>query len=110
MTNQLKFEVGRHYRTRGGHKALCVHIWPHGGVLFVCDDRPFNAWTVRSDGTFAHGQISHWDIIDEWREPRTWEVYVMEYADGITRVTQFHAAAKGKIIARVTVTEGEGLE
>ena len=49
MTEQLKFEVGKHYRTRSGRKAKCVHAWEDGGALFVATD-PYVAWSVRDNG------------------------------------------------------------
>jgi hypothetical protein len=111
MTEQPKFEVGKHYRTERGRKATCVHIWPGDGVHFVCDGPPRDFWTVHNDGTYAPGNESAYDIVGEWREPRTWTVYVIEYADGSVGVSlQDVCSTRGSRRARVTVTEGQGLE
>jgi hypothetical protein len=63
---------------------------------------------VRPNGRYSTHGYSSCDIIGEWRDPRTWTVYVVEYSDGFGEVTL--TPGRRKILARVTVTEGEGLE
>jgi len=100
MTEQLKFEAGKHYRTQRGDKRLCVWVFRSGTALFVNE-------TV---DTYEYHHKDSPDIIAEWREPRTWEVYIVEYADGtVTATLQDLCSVRGLRLARVTVTEGEGL-
>ena len=110
MTEPLKFEAGKHYRTRSGDKLLCVHVLKCGKPIVVDEasdtygHRQPDGAGARSDGLGA----GPWDIIGEWREPRTWEVYVVEniYGEGDTTMEP----GSRKVLARVTATEGEGLE
>jgi hypothetical protein len=109
MTEQPKFEVGKYYRTRSKRKALCVHVWEDGGALFI-DTDPDVAWSVKANGKCTNVETPY-DIIGEWRPPRTWTVYVIEYADGSVGVSlQDVCSTRGSRRARVTVTEGQGLE
>jgi hypothetical protein len=109
MATEFQFKVGEYYRTREGHKALCVHIWSDGSGLFVCQTGSKHAWLTYSDahcvGT-GHERIN--DIVAEWREPRQWTICVVECYDGLVGVTT--EPGNRTVLARVTVTEGEGLE
>ena len=110
MTEQLKFEVGKHYRTRSGRKAKCVHAWEDGGALFVATD-PDVAWSVGANGKCT-GSETPYDIVAEWREPRQWTVYIYEREDK-TCVPLFvgpaHVSANMSPLAKRRLTEGEGL-
>ena len=105
MTEQLTFEVGKSYRTRGGEKLLCVHIFPNK-ALFVNESlKTFG--TRWLDGRLSNEPDNPHDIVGEWREPRQWTVYVVEYSDGET-VSSLNPGDR-KIVGSATVTEGEGL-
>lgn len=107
MTEPLTFEVGKHYRTRDDRKALCVHVWIDGSAAIVSNDWWCWCWKVNSAGRYAVNEHS-FDIVGEWREPRQWTVYVVEYSDDDVDVT--FVPGVRRVLARVTVTEGEGLE
>jgi len=107
MTDQLKFEVGKHYRTQCGDKWLCAYVQRNGDVLLV------NAKTEKTQHCSSDGGSRYCgrenDIVSEWREPRQWTVYVVERSgEGGPYLTL--SPGDRNILARVTVTEGEGLD
>jgi len=106
MTEQLKFEVGKHYRSRCGDKWLCAFIQRNGDALLV------NAKTERIQHCSSDARSRYCgrenDIVAEWREPWQWTVYVVEFARDHEICATMSPGGR-KILARVTVTEGEGL-
>ena len=112
MTEPLKFEAGKHYRTRDSMKALCVHVWGNETAVFVCDDPdPHGSWCVYANGRYEMGHASPLDLVSEWREPRHWTVYITEFdaTSGDVVIATFSRPDSGRIIAKATVTEGEGM-
>ena len=103
MTEQLKFEKGKHYRTTDDRKLLCTWAFSSGDGLFINEERD----------TWAYHLKDSPEIVAEWREPRQWTVYIYE-REGKTCVPLFvgpaHVAATLTLLARVPATEGEGLE
>ena len=108
MTEQLKFEVGKHYRTRTGEKLLCLWVFRNGSALFVNAAADTYGYRCCNGRVYSTDDASPHDIVGEWREPRQWTVYVVQVIDEMIGVTT--EAGSRKILARVTVTEGEGLE
>jgi hypothetical protein len=114
MTEPLKFEKDKHYRTRDGRKVLCAYVWTDGqaAMLDTAESRQF--CLVRANGCVnKDGYSTSWDIVAEWREPRQWTVYVYERPDKTCvpiLVGPAHVSSSLTLLARVTVTEGEGLE
>ena len=104
---ELKFEVGKHYRTRDGGKSLCVYSWNSGTAVFV-SGVPGEAWTVSDDGRHRIGYTTPHDIVSEWHEPRQWTVCIVEYSiEGDLCATLY--PGNRKVLAAARVTEGEGL-
>ena len=106
MTEQLKFEAGKHYRTRNGDKRLCVWVFGDGSALLVDETRDIYEYR-NPTGRVSLTRESPNDIVSEWRELRQWTVYVIEYNTGHWAVTTVPGGSK--VLARVIVTEGEGL-
>ena len=111
MTEPLKFEVGKHYRTRNGDKLLCVHVLKCGKPIVV--NEAADTYGHREpDGAGARRVdpgSGPWDIVGEWREPRTWTVCIVEYStEGDLCATLY--PGNRKVLAAARVTEGEGLE
>ena len=102
---ELKFEKDKHYRTRSDRKALCVHVWPDGSALFIDGGEH---WRTNTTGRYLATGKTLLDIVDEWREPRQWDVYIVEYSDGEVEGTM--NPGNRKVLAKRRLTEGEGLE
>ena len=66
--SELKFEVGKHYRTLDGGKRLCVWVFSDGYGLFVDENRDF--FHCRDETGSDSPEESPNDIVSEWREPR----------------------------------------
>jgi len=108
MTEKLKFEVGKHYRTRSGDKLLCVHVMKDGKPIVVNEAADtYGHREPDGAGYSSLGSGPH-DIVSEWREPRQWTVYAVECRDGVIGITT--EPGTRKILAKATLTEGEGLE
>jgi hypothetical protein len=106
MTEQLKFEKDKHYRKRSGDKRLCIWVFGDGSALLV--DETQDIYEYRSPtGRVSLTREMPNDIVGEWREPRQWTFYFVEHGDGGVCGTLYPGARK--VLARVTVTEGEGL-
>jgi hypothetical protein len=78
----LKIEVGKCYRTRDGRKARVLAIrmdCPRACqvVGFVDGEAVPSTWDL--DGSYmpAPGDLSARDLISEWKEPRSGEVWVI---------------------------------
>jgi hypothetical protein len=106
MTEQLKFEVGKHYRTRSGDKLLCVHVFPPRKALFV-NELAKTYGTRWPDGRVEYTAESPHDIVSEWRESRQWTVYVVDCHGGTVATTD---PGNRAVLAKGALTEGEGLE
>jgi len=78
----IKFEKGKLYKTRRGHKAECVHTNVGGygagpfSVLFVIDGECH--FTTDDSGRFSNNlTLNGLDIISEWKDERVvWVVYI----------------------------------
>jgi len=114
MTEPLKFEKDKHYRTRRGDKRLCVWAFSDGDAL--CVDEANDTYQLYSQGGCVHppGKESSIDIIAEWQEPpQSVTVLVFQHV----KTDGFYVTLDGLLcplsyrrFGRVTVTEGEGLE
>ena len=110
MTEPLKFEKDKHYRSRCGEQWLCVFIQRNGDALLV-NTKTERTQYCRSDGVSIHCGNAN-DIEAEWRNPRQWTVYIYERQDktcAAVLVGPAHVSPNMTLLARVTVTEGEGL-
>lgn len=117
MTDQLKFEAGKHYRTRGGDKVLCVHVLKCGKPIVV--NEAADTYGHRDeDGTTPHASFpTPWDIVGEWQEQLEQRIFVNRRdTTKFMVLSQYDSPAEfadpqfWRPFARVTVTEGEGLE
>ena len=70
-TTEIKFEVGKYYRTRGGEKVKLLEIWPDGTMLFAPLPAKSVFWTSRY-GQYDLMESHFRDIVSEWRDPRHW--------------------------------------
>jgi hypothetical protein len=110
-----KFEVGKIYRTRGGHSARlyslgedCVDGRMHGAISWApLPEYSWKAWTWAKDGKFLTSKNNHdADIIPE---PREWNVIV--WPDGQVASVAFfpddikRLAPSAKIIRVREITE-----
>jgi hypothetical protein len=108
MAEKWKFKKDKHYTDRAGNRYCCLWVKDNG-----------NAWVIDLETEYVscrHPSGTDWeyyttaehptDIIGEWREPRTWEVYVVGDIDCALAAM---APCGRNILARVTITEGEGL-
>ena len=119
----MNIEVGKFYRTRSGDKAFVAVKFPPNPFNKSEAVYPFQGF-VRHSGTLswtANGTV--WrsgpcdsDLVEEWREPRTFEVDIVtvEIQPGYVQhyVTGQGFGFCGKTLARktITLTEGEGVE
>jgi hypothetical protein len=79
-------------------------------MLFILPDMSYTFW-VQSNGQYDHAVSHGLDIVSEWRDPRQWEVYIVEYENGIVRAAlHVRESHRHLIRACATVTEGEGLD
>lgn len=81
--NEMKIEVGKWYKTRGGAKVFVGMYVPNGknkpyvGYQVNENDVYFCDMCWFDDGTFtAHTPMHAADIIEEWKEPKSGAVYV----------------------------------
>ena len=81
----IKFEVGKHYRTRDGHKATVLLIRPYYMVGEVDGHAGPFIWT--QDGGHSRAAIPcNSDLVAERREPaRLWVKLVRHRATGAVR-------------------------
>lgn len=107
----MKIEAGRWYKTRNGEKRYCVGRSPAGTPWVLVDEfgRVNRYW---EDGRYYVDQRDPYDIIDEWREPETYTVYVHRNKSGGTAFAsaQYSDTEYWQLVAITTVTEGTGLE
>jgi hypothetical protein len=116
----LTLKAGTYYRTRDGRKAYVsciVEPSPFGDCKnenpcfgFINGQHPRHLW--KQDGESAcHHPAS--DLVDEWREPRTWTETITVFDGGSGQPCQTLGKVTGsiKVLARkaVTITEGEGV-
>lgn len=118
----LKLEIGKQYKTRGGWRAVVVAMPEFGGVLVWHSIKPL-AVIQHMDFCVFLNRIDDSDIVAEWSEPRSGEVWVnlFEVDNGILAAsyeqkweadTQLKTMPKKfKPIAQKHIkwTEGEGL-
>ena len=69
MTEQLKFEAGKHYQTQDGHKATVLLIRPTYMVGEIEEEGSENPWVWNVGGRWHSHRTSDFDLVGEWREP-----------------------------------------
>lgn len=77
--SDLKLEVGKLYKTRGGQvrRVVCVDVPGEHPLISVARsdfDTAFITMNHHSDGSVADTRESGFDLIAEHREPREWEI------------------------------------
>jgi hypothetical protein len=110
--SELKLEAGKFYKTRDGRRAYVAavlenplgHVGEYHAAGFIGNYHCF--WTINGRN-YLHSGPS--DLIEEWREPREWTVYVCEDDLRYSHYALLDPPSHGKLLARVTVREGEGL-
>jgi hypothetical protein len=112
--SELKLEAGKYYRTRDGRKAYVAAVlvnplgsspcFPFAGFVDSAECR----WNER--GTSAYCGQRGVDLIAD--EPREWTVYVYDdHHDGCFATSlALLQDTRYKLLARVVVREGEGVE
>ena len=122
----MNIEAGKTYRTRSGKRVFVAAVLPAAPNGYrptlpvvaylegICGFIQLNL-----DGTYS-GIVTphHWDLVEEWREPRTKTEHIAWYIDSwgrecVTPVTdKFPSPYVVKVLARktITLTEGEGVE
>lgn len=80
-------KVGYFYKTRGGIKAKCVHVFENGEAVFVDPDKfsiqASNFWRVRAHGRMRDDAFNHsYDLVSEWHEMVTIAPALVVYANG----------------------------
>lgn len=84
--SELKFTVGKKYRTRGGEVVECVAVWskPNSfGFQVTFLDNAEEYFTTRLDGSTYSSGFSVYDIIEQLPDVRTVEGYVAIFPDGM---------------------------
>lgn len=89
----MKFEVGKAYRTRDGKKAvLACNLNDYAEIkeesdslIFIVDSRYHG---THADGSYLMDHTSNDDVVFEWHEPVSVDVYVIEYEHRVLRVVQ----------------------
>jgi hypothetical protein len=112
MATEIRWEIGWYYRTRAGRKARLVWRTKGGLLIFVMEDIEGVFWTY-ADGRYSKTGMNDFDIMAEWREPRQWDVGIYQEKGASTNVVASLCVGEQvgyELVARVTVTEGEGLE
>lgn len=114
----MKLELYKAYKTKEGNKAVAVNKDAHGNFLIWHKNTDETLWH-NSDGYPAHRSWAPTlQIIEEWSEPRTFEVTVGigQHPDGrlfvLTSIdTPFQVIGDHKVfgLKKITITEGEGL-
>jgi hypothetical protein len=117
----MEIKAGTYWKTRDGRKAYVAAVLenPLGAVgtcypvLGYIGDI-YASW--RLDGRASREPEVPGDLIAEWREPREWTVYVCEdrVYQSVPNPTVYplldEPPVHGKLVARVVVREGEGVE
>ena len=118
MSETLKIEAGRYYKTRDGRKAFVMYVasnpfqdeQPH--YFGFVDDMSL-AWNQKGFCGFDGVTPDKHDLIAPWTEPRKFKLWV--YAlPGIHHARGFCSKQGSewdeRLIAIVEVTEGDGLK
>lgn len=116
--NEMKIEVGKWYKTRGGAKVFVgMHVpsgkaKPYVGYQVIENDVYFCDMSWFEDGSFTtHTPMHAADLIEEWKEPKSGVRYINIYEDGLahkTREVADHSASNGRIACiRVEWKEGQ---
>ena len=113
----MKIEVGKWYKIANGYKAFIMHKL-HPASCAVC---PYLGYITSPNGVYSQQQqwdetgccnINSYQIIEEWKEPKTGVAYVNVYEDGDcnTHLTLKFAEATRThdCLARVRVEWKEG--
>jgi hypothetical protein len=108
---EIKLKAGCKYRTKLGTQVHCYgpkHDDPQWFVVAL--DGEAAAYLVNELGMCFNTNL---DIVDEWREPRTWIETITVFDGGMCSPCQTLGKVSGsiKVLARktVTLTEGEGV-
>jgi hypothetical protein len=113
----LKLEAGKYYRTRDKRRAYVAAVGcPFGGAqeceqgIGWIEGSGEHSWTT-SGRFFGDKEEANADLVAEWREPREWTVYVYDHHDGCFATSlALLQDTRYKLLARVVVREGEGVE
>jgi hypothetical protein len=109
----MKFEVGKHYRTRNGERVRCIAIDGHVKYPIIVL-KPNVGWTrqLTDIGRLTDDFESGWDVVSEWSEPLDLEMWVVLESDGSKIFCSTFAQADynsepddGDRIIKVRVTE-----
>jgi hypothetical protein len=111
MTEQLKFEVGKCYRTRCGKKATVLLIRPTyivGEIEGMESENPWH-WNV-CGGWHPEAVPVAWDLVSEWREPARVMARVFRHRiSGNVEIWRVAPNPDWQLIAQREIVEGEGL-
>jgi hypothetical protein len=109
----MKIEAGKYYRTRDGRKAFVAGFSPFASVIELCratgfidGDGSVRGWST--DGRYWSEFGGELDLVEEWREPKTFSVTIYETGNGI-HMASLATCPGWKVIARATITEGDGM-
>jgi hypothetical protein len=117
----LKIEAGKCYRTRDGRKAHVLGIRddvdvPHPVIGFIEGDKTTHCW-CKDGGYYATSAESGYDLISEWKEPRSGEVWVSVSRRGVldelvVAAHEYPVSSDMRclaILGPIPWTEGQGL-
>ena len=110
MTEQLKFEVGKCYRTRNGRKVTIWLVRPGYVIGELEGSHGPTAWTL-GGGYFTKPIEHELDLVAEWREPaRVTARLYRNTASGAVKVFAHHRPSSDwELIGKGEIVEGEGL-
>jgi hypothetical protein len=108
---EIKPEVGKQYKTRGGWRCVVVDKDSDGEFLVWHKDDN-ETWFHIENGKFDSDDDSDNDIIAEWSEPKTHEVWVSLYSDskGLYPMSWHPKPNRTDdmlALKKITITEGE---
>jgi hypothetical protein len=109
MTEQLKFEVGKHYRTRDGRKATVLLILTGYMVGTIGKDAMPVIWFA-GGGAASEPYSTADDLVSEWREPARVMARVFRHRiSGNVEIWRVAPNPDWQLIAQREIVEGEGL-
>jgi len=108
MNSELKFKVGHTYLDRAGRKYECIRIKRNGNVVVI--DLIWEIVSERKPSGRIFNEPGASDLISECQEPRKWDVFIVEWHGRAVPRLRENVGDKCEVLARVTMTEGEGLD
>lgn len=108
----MLIEANKYYKTRSGNKAYVVSTEnPFGDlsqypILGYIKNKLQATWNT--DGKYILDIDHEYDLVEEWKDPITFDVYL--YKNSMGYFTSSTYDKRCILVAKTTITEGQGLE